>query len=159
MKLELQEEKKDEALQESTATAEKPEASPRKTSQNSAKNANRKEKKSVREQMIEELEFSTVNMKLNLDAIEITSELPKSHTQEIGLWEETAALKVIKRKIELINETLTRPELLKEKDEIKHRPLLEKWNNSSGEQQKQKQQKILNKMSTTLKDTTHNNTH
>ena len=117
----------------------------------------------MRQQMIDEMEFSTVNMKLNLDAIEISSQLPKSHTQEIGLWDETAALKVIKRKIELINETLTRPELLKEKDEIKHRPLLEKWNNSSSEFQKQKQQKILNKMSTTLKDdiksTTHNNAH
>ena len=49
-----------------------------KTSQNSAKNANRNEKKSVRQQMIDEMEFNTVNMKLNLDAIEINSQLPKS---------------------------------------------------------------------------------
>lgn len=78
---------------------------------------------------MQDFEFDLITNKLNLDSVEIKSILPKSHTEGVGLWEETAALKVIKQKIESINETVTRPELLFEKDEIKHRPLLEKWNN------------------------------
>ena len=75
-----------------------------------------------------DLEHELITAKLNLDAIEIQSILPNSSTQDVGIWEETAALKVIKQKIVSINETIMNPHLLFEKDEIKHKPLLEAWN-------------------------------
>ena len=41
---------------------------------------------------LDEFELQTIKLKLNLDAIEIITELPKSHVEQIGLWEESDAL-------------------------------------------------------------------
>ena len=78
---------------------------------------------------LQEYEFDLVNAKLNMDVVEIEQTLPSSHTEGVGLWDETVALRIIKQKIASINETVGRPEVLFERDAIKHKPLLDKWNN------------------------------
>ena len=49
---------------------------------------------------MQEYQIGLINAKLNLDAIEIKNRLPQNNTEDINLWEETAALKVVKKKIE-----------------------------------------------------------
>ena len=71
------------------------------------------------------------NAKLNLDAIEIKFRMPQCYTEAVGLWDEPAAMKVILQKISQINETVTNPQVLLDRDALKHRPLLEKWNNTN----------------------------
>lgn len=54
-------------------------------------------------------DIDVMNAKLNLDAIEIESKLAQCFSQGVGLWEETHALRVVKQKIESVNETIMNP--------------------------------------------------
>jgi len=102
---------------------------------------------------MQEYQIGLINAKLNLDAIEIKNRLPQNNTEEINLWEETAALKVVKKKIEEITDTITNPQLLFEKDKEKHRPMLEKWNNATRDIiNRAKTGKSIKHLSNTLSD-------
>ena len=101
----------------------------------------------------QQYEFELINAKLNLDAIEIESKLAQCFSAEAGLWEETAALKVVKQKIESINETITNPQLLHDRDDAKLGPLQEKWFNATDQLiNRAKKEKALGHLSSALQD-------
>ena len=99
----------------------------------------------------QQYEFDLATAKLNLDAIEIESKLAQCYSAEIGLWEETAALKVIKQKIESINETIMNPQVLHDRDDAKLGPLQEKWFNATDQYiNRAKKDKSLGHLSSAL---------
>ena len=103
---------------------------------------------------VKEYEYELINAKLNLDAIEIESKLAQTFSKEVGLWEETAALKVVKQHIKSINETVTNRQVLIDRDEAMHKPLLEKWFNAAADDvlNRPNSSDTLKHLSSTMKD-------
>ena len=111
-----------------------------------------KEEIEIAQHDINDYEINLYNASLNLDAIEIEHRLPQCYTQGIGIWEEAPALKTIKQKIKNICEIVSDPDQLLKADEIKHAPLLEKWNNTAGDLNKAQTMKTFKHMSSSVKE-------
>jgi len=107
----------------------------------------------VAQTVADDFELELLSLKLNLDAIEIDWRMPQCYSEAIGIWEEPADLKIVRKKIEQINDTVNQPQLLFERDELKLRPMLQKWNNTTGEvMTKVKRQKTLKQIAKALNE-------